>query len=77
MRKRTEKYIDCGLQYACSSWHQHLIGTTPSHAPEVTPILHQFLERKLLFWLEVLSVLGIAREAVSALDAAIKWLEVC
>ena len=77
LRKRTEQYIDHGLQYACGSWHKHLISTAPSYAPEVTPILHQFLEKKFLFWLEVLSVLGIAKEAVHALDAAMKWLEVC
>ena len=73
------KYIDPALQYACLSWHMHLIeaDTTPAHAPTITPALHQFLETKFLFWLEVLSVLGAVRNAVEALQVAMDWLEVC
>jgi len=79
MRERVEQYIDHSLQYACKSWHKHLVDphTVPTHAPKVTPVLHRFLEEKVLFWLEVLSVLGSVRDAVDALEAAAKWLEVC
>ena len=77
LRERIEQNIDHSLQYACRSWHKHLIGTLPAYTPKVTSVLHQFLEGKFLFWLEVLSVLGVAREAVYALDAAMKWLDVC
>ena len=76
LRERVEQYIDHSLQYACRSWHKHLIGTISAYAIEIKPFLHQFLERKLLFWLEVLSVLGATREAVSALEVAAKWLDV-
>ena len=76
LKERVVLHIDQALQYACKSWYKHLAGTTPSHALNVTPILHQFLEEKFLFWLEVLSVLGAAREAVEALNAATKWLNV-
>ena len=75
--ERIEKHIDQALQYACRSWHKHLIGTLSAQALDVTPILHHFLKKKFLFWLEVLSVLGATREAVDALDAAGKWLCVC
>ena len=77
LQDRTNKYIEGGLQYASRSWHKHLIGTAPTHMVKITPILHQFLEEKFLFWLEVLSVLGTAREAADALEAAAKWLNVC
>jgi len=79
LKERTERYIDSGLQYACMSWKMHLIDadTTPAHAPAITPALHQFLETKFLFWLEILSVLGATRNAVEALQAATDWLEVC
>ena len=70
------QYVDRALEYACRSWHKHLVGTTPAHTLKVTPILHRFLEGKFLFWLEVLSVLGAAREAVDALEAAARWLDV-
>ena len=77
LQERTNKYIEHSLQYASRSWHKHLIGAAPMHVVKIIPILHQFLEEKFLFWLEVLSVLGTAREAANALEAAAKWLNVC
>jgi hypothetical protein len=76
LKERTKQYIHQALQYACRSWHKHLVATVPPHAPEITSVLHRFLEGKFLFWLEVLSVLGAAREAVNALEAAGRWLDV-
>ena len=79
LKERSEKYINPALRYACVSWHIHLVGVdvTPAHTPEVTHALNQLLEGKFLFWLEVLSVLGTARNAVEALKHTIEWLEVC
>ena len=76
LRERVEQCIDHSLGYACVSWHKHLIGAAPAYTPKITPVLHRFLEGKFLSWLEVLSVLGVAREGVDALEAASKWLEV-
>jgi len=78
LKKKVEEHINPALQYACLSWHMHLvdIDTTPAHAPTITPILHKFLETKFLFWLEVLSVLGTVRNAVDALQVTQDWLEV-
>jgi len=76
LQERAEQCINPALQYACKSWHKHLVGTIQAHIFDIVPILHQFLEGKFLFWLEVLSVLGTVREAVNALDAAAKWLDV-
>ena len=76
LNERIERYIDQALQYACQSWHKHLIHTMPTHSPDIVLILRRFLEEKFLFWLEVLSILGTAREAVDALKAAEKWLDV-
>ncbi|KAF9644979.1 hypothetical protein BDM02DRAFT_3131408 [Thelephora ganbajun] len=75
LRERTERYIDSALQYACKSWHKHLVDEHTARALEITSTLHRFLENKFVFWLEVLSVLGAAREAVDALDVVTKWLE--
>ena len=78
LKERTEQCINPALRYACMSWHMHLVGadTTAAHAPSIIPVLHQFLEKKFLFWLEVLSVLGAVRNAVEALQVASEWLEV-
>ena len=73
LEERIEEQVDRALQYACRSWHKHLVDTVPVH---IIPILHHFLEKNFLFWLEVLSVLGAAREAVDALGMAAKLLDV-
>jgi len=79
LKERTKTYIDPALQYACMSWHAHLVDvdTIPACAPIITSTLHQFLEVKFLCWLEVLSVLGAVKNALDALQAAADWLEVC
>ena len=76
LKERAEQHINKALEYACRSWHKHLVNTMSARTPEITPILHQFLAKKFLFWLEVLSVLGAAREAVEALEATAGWLNV-
>ncbi|KAF9786262.1 hypothetical protein BJ322DRAFT_775758 [Thelephora terrestris] len=77
LRNRIERYIDPALRYACKSWHTHLAdGRTKSdHTLEVTSALRRFLEKNFLFWLEVLSVLGVVKNAVDALQAAAGCLE--
>ena len=74
--ERVGKYISPALQYACRSWHKHLVDTTPTLTAETTACLRRLLETKFLFWLETLSLLGDAREAVDALEAAVEWLDV-
>jgi hypothetical protein len=76
LRKRTEQYINPALQYACKSWHKHLVDGDTARTPEISFALHRLLEKRFLFWLEVLSVLGAVREAVDALEVAAKWLGV-
>ena len=75
LKERTDKHIDQALVYACKSWHKHLVDMIPA---DVGPVLDEFMEKKLLFWLEVLSVLGAAREAVDALEATMRceWPDV-
>ena len=73
LKERAELYIDKALEYACRSWHKHLLDKMSTQTVE---ILHQFLMEKFLFWLEVLSVAGAVREAVDALEEVAKWLEV-
>ena len=77
LEERAYLCIDESLKYACQSWHKHLIDEHMARVPGVTSALHQFLEKKFLCWLEVLSVFGSVREAVDALGTAAKLLEVC
>jgi len=79
LMERVEECIDPALQYASLWWHVHLADadTTPAHTPTITPTLRQFLGKKFLFWLEVLSVLDAVKNAVEALQVITGWLEVC
>ena len=66
--------IHGALEYACRSWYKHLIATK-HWAPNVLSALHNFLEEKFIFWLEVLSVLGAVSDAVHALVRITTWLK--
>jgi hypothetical protein len=61
------------LVYACRSWYKHLV-VTEHLIQDVLSGLRHFLEGKFLFWLEVLSVLGVLGDAACALTATLKWL---
>ena len=73
LKERTAQYIDKVLEYACRSWHKHVVEVATTRTPDITPALRRFLEEKFTFWLEVLSVLGSAREAVDALEKSARW----
>ena len=65
------------LEYACRSWYKHLT-MTKHRSLDMFTALCNFLEKKFVFWLEVLSVLGAVGDAARALIAITKWLnEVC
>ena len=69
--------IHGALEYACRSWYKHLI-MAGHRTTDVISALHDFLEQKFLFWLEVLSALSAVGSAVDALKMTMKWLkEVC
>jgi len=69
-----ESGIRGALEYACRSWYKHLTATK-CWDMDVFSALSDFLERKFVFWLEVLSILGSMGEAARALIATTKWLE--
>ena len=76
-KRIVESGIHGALEYACRSWYKHLI-IVEDHIMDVVLALYGFLEQKFLFWLEVLSVLGVVGSAIHALNATTKWLiEVC
>ena len=76
LHERKEQYLDSALQYACQSWHKHLVNQSTAHRQEITSALQYFLEKKFLLWLEVLSILGAVKNAVEALKIVTEWLEV-
>ena len=72
---RIKKSGICGaLEYACRSWYKHLVRTT-DQTTDVVAALCCLLERKFVFWLEVLSIVGAVGDAARALATTVKWLK--
>ena len=77
LKARVDNHISTALQYACKSWCNHLIEVR-GDITTIIPALHSFLEEGFLPWLEVLSIIGAAKDAVIALEKLMPWLqEVC
>ena len=79
LRKKIDDCINPTLQYACVSWHVHLVAahTTPADKLQIDHTLKKFMEKNFLFWLEVLSVLGTVKNAAEAMQATVDWLKAC
>jgi hypothetical protein len=77
LETRVKECISAALQYACKSWFSHLIKVR-GDVMAIVSALRSFLQKRFLAWLEVLSVIGAARDAVVALEILMPWLqEVC
>ena len=77
LETRINAHISDVLRYACQSWHNHLTKAGGDIAAVVSG-LRLFLQENFLAWLEVVSVLGVARGAVAALEQLNSWLcKVC
>ena len=77
LHTRIENRVSIALRYACRSWHKHLAAVQGDFT-NVVSHLRLFLEEHFLAWLEVISALGVVREAVVALEILASWLqEVC
>ena len=74
LAQRRERYIGNSLAYACRYWAEHLSHVSPmKSAEELIHALNEFIRNKLLYWIEVLSLLGDMAIAVTALDKVRKW----
>ena len=71
IRKRD---IDGALEYACRSWHNHLV-PMENPTPDVLSALLGFLEEGFVFWLAVLRTLGDLSCSVRAMGSTNTWLE--
>ncbi|KIK24088.1 hypothetical protein PISMIDRAFT_646831, partial [Pisolithus microcarpus 441] len=69
---RINKKILPHLSYSCQFWSQHLLRTTFDSALAVS--MHALVgNERILFWLEVMSLMGEVGNAVIALKSAAKW----
>jgi hypothetical protein len=71
---RTKKYISSQLSYSCRFWVDH-VRATP-FTPDIGDKVKEFFETKLLYWLEVLSLIKKLANASAALSSIIAWSQV-
>ncbi|KAK7676740.1 hypothetical protein QCA50_020316 [Cerrena zonata] len=69
LKERIDKHISPQLRYASMYWWHHLKGTR-TWQEDVGSALQSFSEEKLLFWLEVVSLVGNVRVTLKACDIA-------
>ncbi|TBU37747.1 hypothetical protein BD309DRAFT_591988 [Dichomitus squalens] len=69
---RLSTYVPQSLLYAACTWKDHLAIT---HPPDLQQAISQFLREKLLFWLELLSLLKCVNRAAPSLEAALEWFD--
>ena len=74
IKSKVDTYIPSHLQYSCHFWADHLKGI--SFNSRISGAVKKFLVEKFLFWLEVLSLLGMVRNAPRALSDFISWTQV-
>ena len=72
---RREQYIGGSLEYACLFWTKHL-ASTPGKGPgakKIQEAIDKFFTKRLLCWIEVLSIVGHLGTAVNAIDDIQQW----
>jgi hypothetical protein len=74
IQERLHRYISTHLRYSCRFWAEHIAGT--SFNLDLDQEVRNLLLDKLLFWLEVLSLLGMVGHASRALSRIIAWTKV-
>jgi hypothetical protein len=69
LNDRVEQRIPDTLQYSCMHWLDHLCSDVDQVDEKITRLLDDFFaESRFLYWLEVLSLMGKVRMAISALQ---------
>jgi hypothetical protein len=73
LQRRLETYIPQELRYSCRFWADHL--TDAPCTLDLSQAATNFLFDQLLFWLEIMSLLGIVRSAPQALSKFSLWID--
>jgi len=71
---RTKKHISSQLSYSCRFWADHVCTTT--FTLDISAKVKEFFSTKLLYWLEVLSLIKKVPDASAVLSSIIGWSQV-
>jgi len=68
-------YIGEALEYACRFWTKHLlrVPSNSSHVEEVQEVIEKFFTSHLLYWIEVLALVGDLDAGVYAMNDVEQW----
>ncbi|KAG8870500.1 hypothetical protein FRB97_009719, partial [Tulasnella sp. 331] len=75
VKRGIQKRISAGLQYACEQWPKH-VSRVPRENGEIELRLEKFVQRQLLHWVEVLSLVGKTEEVFGLIETVESWLKV-
>ncbi|QRW11533.1 Notchless protein [Ceratobasidium sp. AG-Ba] len=70
---RIKGAIPIDLYYACQYWIDH--GRSGATSPETIELLDQFLNKRLLFWMEVMNLKNASHIGIRILSDLCKWLK--
>ena len=70
-----KEYIGDGLEYACCFWTKHLTKSpsTGSDAEKIQKAIDKFFTTHLLFWIEVLTIMGDLNTSVHSINDIQQW----
>jgi hypothetical protein len=72
LSSRLKRYVPPHLAYICCFWVEHLNEVSPTQ--EWCGLVHGFMKSQLLFWLEVLSLMGRVERVLVQLSMLKNWL---
>jgi hypothetical protein len=75
LHARLDNHAPTELRYACQHWMTHL-GHTSQATETLVDELNEFCSNHLPHWIEMLSLIGMLADGLSALPIALKWCEV-
>jgi len=72
---RRKTHIGDALEYACQFWFMHLVGIPSDNhnIEEVYKAVDEFFETQLLYWIEVLGLIGKLEVGLQAIHTIHKW----
>ncbi|KAG9003153.1 hypothetical protein FRB93_011233 [Tulasnella sp. JGI-2019a] len=74
VKNLVQQHISPALRYACENWTTHVSNASPD-CDDVYAFVDAFVKTKLLYWLEVLSLLGIIEDVRGLVDLVEAWLK--
>ncbi|ELU35631.1 hypothetical protein AG1IA_10339 [Rhizoctonia solani AG-1 IA] len=75
LEARSKECISSGLFYACRYWGSHLYDS--KLADELVEMVDEFLQHRLLFWMEVLNLKNCIGHCSDILLKAFKYIPIC